>query len=156
MEVFIRNTEEMDSFAREILQSITKKRQQNHEANTVIGACVIGLSGELGAGKTAFAKSFARALSILEPIPSPTFVLARFYNIAQSHDFTRLVHIDAYRIEETSELAVLDWAGLQVDAKNIILVEWPENMKELFPVHADTIFFEVENETTRKVRTNLT
>ncbi len=156
MEVFIRNTEEMDALAREILQSVTQKRHQEHEVNTVMGARVIGLSGELGAGKTAFAKSFARALHIAEPIPSPTFVLARFYNIAQSREFTRLVHIDAYRIEETSELVVLDWMGLQADAKNIILVEWPENMKELFPEHADTIFFDVVDGTTRKVRTNLT
>lgn len=154
MDVRIQNTEEMDALAKKILLSITQKRQQEHESKNVVGACIIGLSGELGAGKTAFAKSFARALSILEPIPSPTFVLARFYNIPDSRAFTRLVHIDAYRIEDTSELTVLDWAGLQTDAKNLILVEWPENMKQLFPESALVLSFEVVDETTRNVSTN--
>ena len=143
MEVRIHNTEEMDALAQEILLSIAQKRQQEHESKNAMGACVIGLSGELGAGKTAFAKSFARALNILESIPSPTFVLARFYNIPDSRAFTRLVHIDAYRIIDTAELAVLDWVRLQTDAKNIILVEWPENMKQFFPATAQTLSFEV-------------
>lgn len=154
MDVFIHNTEEMDAFAREIVLSIMHKRQQEHDANEKSGACIIGLSGELGAGKTTFAKSFARALNVLEPIPSPTFVLARFYYIPDSHEFARLVHIDAYRIEKTSELAVLDWVGLQADAKNLILVEWPEQLKELFPQDATILTFEVVDETTRKVSTN--
>lgn len=167
MEVFIHNTEEMDAFAREIVQSITQKRLEENEVNKVKGASIIGLSGELGAGKTTFAKSFARALNIFEPIPSPTFVLARFYNIPdnpdnpdsheshESHEFARLVHIDAYRIEDTAELEVLDWTGLQADAKNLILVEWPENMKQLFPSNVQMLSFSVVDQTTRKVRTYL-
>lgn len=114
-------------------------------------ALVVGLSGHLGAGKTAFTKSVAKILGILEDITSPTFVIMKLYLINGSKEgnkekwnessqvevpWKRLVHIDAYRLERREELDVLEWEKLVADKNNLILIEWPENagLKDFEPL----------------------
>src|SRR5690349_19746256 len=92
-------------------------------------ACVAGLSGHLGAGKTAFVKAVGKALGIEGEITSPTFVIMKIYATTHSR-FKKLVHIDAYRLEKAEELEVLGLGKLISDPRNIILIEWPENVKE--------------------------
>jgi tRNA threonylcarbamoyladenosine biosynthesis protein TsaE len=98
-------------------------------------AFVVGLSGNLGAGKTSFTKYVARILGIHEEITSPTFVIMKIYEINNSQidktlaiPWKRLVHIDAYRLEHREELEILEWNKLIADKNNLILVEWPENV----------------------------
>lgn len=91
-------------------------------------ATLITLSGELGAGKTTFVQGIARALGITEHITSPTFVLEKVYRIPDGA-FSKLVHIDAYRLEGKS-LAPLGLVELLTDSKNLILLEWPEMVSE--------------------------
>ena len=114
------------------------------------GALVVGLSGHLGAGKTAFTKAVATLLGVEEEITSPTFVIMKMYSIndqvsiindqkgAQTVEtpWKRLVHIDAYRLEKREELVALDWEKLVADKNNLILMEWPENvgLKEFGPL----------------------
>src|ERR1700754_3179272 len=63
------------------------------------GATLVTLTGELGAGKTTFTQSLARALGVTDTVTSPTFVLEKIYSLPDStQGFTRLVHIDAYRL----------------------------------------------------------
>jgi len=58
------------------------------------------LNGDLGAGKTTFAKGFARQLGINDNITSPTFAILNEYNIASGAiDIKKLIHIDAYRLD---------------------------------------------------------
>lgn len=96
-------------------------------------ATVIGLSGHLGAGKTAFTKCVAKDLGIVEDVTSPTFVIMKIYPIdsAKGFPWKKLVHIDAYRLEQGRELVVIDFEKYAADAGNLILIEWPENVKEM-------------------------
>jgi len=93
-------------------------------------ALVVGLSGHLGAGKTAFVKCIASELGIQGEITSPTFVLMKMYDVGSSIQvpWKRLVHIDAYRLERREELDALNWEQLVTDKNNLILIEWPEQV----------------------------
>ena len=95
------------------------------------GATILALSGDLGAGKTAFTKLFAGHLGITETVVSPTFVLAKFYDIpGQQSPWEHLVHIDAYRLESWQELQVLKFDDVFNNPKNLILIEWPEQVAD--------------------------
>jgi len=105
------------------------------------GAILVALSGELGAGKTAFTKAVAHALGVEETVNSPTFVLEKIYSLDSARGenakaFSRLVHIDAYRLETGSDLASLGFDELMQDAGNLILLEWPERVADALPTPA--------------------
>lgn len=104
-------------------------------------ATLVTLSGELGAGKTAFVKAVARALGVEEVVTSPTFVLEKIYKLGHPMSkFKNLVHIDAYRLSSGSELAVLGFNELMRDAGNLILLEWPEKVADALPAHSARIY----------------
>ena len=90
-------------------------------------ALVIGLSGNLGAGKTAFVKSVAKLLGIDQIVTSPTFVIMKKYQTAQN-EFKNLIHIDAYRLERREDITSLGFEALVSDKGNLIMIEWPENV----------------------------
>lgn len=102
------------------------------------GATLVTLSGELGAGKTAFTKEVAKALGVEEVITSPTFVLEKVYAL-QGAAFKRLVHIDAYRLEAASELGPLGFDELMKDAGNLVMLEWPQMVRDALPAAAVAI-----------------
>ncbi len=106
-------------------------------------ARVFGLQGRLGSGKTTFAQGFARGLGVKEKITSPTYVLMKKYQFCRrgsgaSGQFTSLYHIDCYRIEEPKELLRLGWRDICSQKTNIVLIEWPEEVKKVLP--SDTVF----------------
>lgn len=82
---------------------------------------IIYLSGELGAGKTTFARGFVRALGVADAIRSPTYTLLEVYPAGA----VTAVHLDLYRIAAPGELESL---GLREWARpgHLWLVEWPE------------------------------
>jgi tRNA threonylcarbamoyladenosine biosynthesis protein TsaE len=82
---------------------------------------VIYLEGELGAGKTTFARGFLAGLGHADRVPSPTYTLIEPYDVPGY----RVFHIDLYRIRDTRELADLALAEL-TGPGTIALVEWPE------------------------------
>jgi tRNA threonylcarbamoyladenosine biosynthesis protein TsaE len=137
-----RSEEEMSAYAKEFLRMLTPNTH---------GATLVGLSGDLGSGKTTFTKLFAAALGISEQIVSPTYVIAKFYDIPKQGVWGKLVHIDAYRIEEPNEVRALRWEELTSDPKNLILVEWPERIGPFFPGVAPLLRFEFVNEATRAI-----
>jgi tRNA threonylcarbamoyladenosine biosynthesis protein TsaE len=98
-------------------------------------ATLVTLSGELGAGKTAFTKAAAKALGVDEHVTSPTFVLEKVYALPTGA-FKRLVHIDAYRLEGGAELAPLGFSALMKDPTTLVLLEWPEKVAGALPAPA--------------------
>jgi len=114
------------------------------------GATLITLSGDLGAGKTAFAQAVAKALGVEEMVTSPTFVIEKIYQLPTSdlvgRSFLRLVHIDAYRLSGAHELETLGWKELLADPKNLILLEWPEKVPEAIPGGAIRIRFDIHGD----------
>ena len=116
---------------------------------------LVGLSGDLGTGKTAFTKCVAEVLGISETVTSPTFVLEKRYSIPEGsivgRRFTKLIHIDAYRLNEGSEMNVLDWASTLASGQNLILLEWPEQVKEALPKNMVNITFKYIDEGVRQI-----
>ncbi len=105
-------------------------------------ARVLGLRGDLGAGKTTFTQSLAKSLGVTEVVTSPTFIIEKVYQLASNAPFHHLVHVDAYRLESPAELAHLGFDDLLADTGNLIVVEWPERVEELLP--PETIYFDFE------------
>lgn len=104
---------------------------------------LIVLSGEMGAGKTAFAQGFGSALGITEPITSPTFTLVHSYDLPPGvHGAEVLHHADLYRLERTTEVADLALEELAED-DGVVLVEWGDVVETLFGDHLD-VHLEVE------------
>jgi tRNA threonylcarbamoyladenosine biosynthesis protein TsaE len=106
------------------------------------GATVVGLYGDLGAGKTAFTQSLAKVFGVEEVVTSPTFVIMKVYPVIADSNFVirnscfdHLIHIDAYRLEKSEELLHLGWREIILDHKNIILIEWPERVENIMPEH---------------------
>jgi tRNA threonylcarbamoyladenosine biosynthesis protein TsaE len=97
-------------------------------------AQVIGLYGDLGAGKTTFMQFFGATLGVKEKMASPTFVLEKIYPISKK-DFDKLIHIDAYRIDDPKEMLAIGWEEIVKDPRNIICVEWADKIDHLFPEH---------------------
>jgi tRNA threonylcarbamoyladenosine biosynthesis protein TsaE len=88
---------------------------------------VLCLWGELGAGKTVFAKGFGSGLGVATTVSSPTFVL-----MAEHEGRLPLFHLDLYRLAD----AIDAWAGGLIDdrqAAGVTLIEWPDRLAASLP-----------------------
>lgn len=135
----ITNLKELNSFAKQKLTA-WKKESKN----------VIGLSGDLGSGKTAFVKELAKHLGIQKDIVSPTFVIMKSYQ-TKDDTYKTLTHIDAYRLKDKSELSHIDWDHIKDIKDNLILIEWPEQVDL---VDIPTIHFTYIDESKRHIKDN--
>lgn len=90
-------------------------------ADAIDGGLVIYLHGDLGAGKTSFARALLQALGVGERVKSPTYSLVESYPLPGRMAW----HLDLYRIADPGEL---EWLGLEALAEPsaLVLVEWPE------------------------------
>jgi tRNA threonylcarbamoyladenosine biosynthesis protein TsaE len=115
-------------------------------------ATVVGLYGDLGAGKTTFVQVAAKVLGITETVNSPTFLIFKKYPLlVTSSRYSFLVHIDAYRLKHSDELRRLRFAELLADPHNLIFVEWADRVADILPPNHRKIFFEFVDEDTRSV-----
>ena len=87
---------------------------------------VIGLSGDLGAGKTQFVKGMARGLGTTQPVHSPTFALVNIYRGGR----LTLFHLDLYRLETREQIV---GAGLEeyLYPEGVTVIEWAERWMEV-------------------------
>lgn len=90
---------------------------------------LLGLRGQLGAGKSVLARAIARGAGVSGTLPSPTFNLLFRY---PGRDGVEVIHMDLYRIRNPSELWELGWEELG-QGSEIVLVEWPERAGSLLP-----------------------
>ena len=120
-----RSEEETERFAAEL-------------AAVVPPGTVIALEGDLGAGKTAFARGFARGLGITEPVTSPTFT------ILQSYEGGRLPlwHFDLYRLEDEGEMDEIGYEDCFY-GEGVSLVEWASRMPDCLPENTVHVRFPV-------------
>ncbi len=86
---------------------------------------IIGLTGELGAGKTTLVQALCEALKIEDTVVSPTYSIENRY---QGNDLT-VHHLDLFRLKTDSDVEFLfDLVG---DSKKLLLVEWPERVPQV-------------------------
>ena len=92
------------------------------------------LSGNLGAGKTAFAQGFAAGLGVEGEVTSPTFTILCVYEDGRLPFY----HFDVYRLEDASELD--DIGGDEyLYGDGVCLVEWPEKIRDLLPENVKNV-----------------
>ncbi|MEP6756486.1 MAG: tRNA (adenosine(37)-N6)-threonylcarbamoyltransferase complex ATPase subunit type 1 TsaE [Chthonomonadales bacterium] len=101
---------------------------------------VVLLTGDLGAGKTTFTQGIASGCGCADEITSPTFTLINEYSTAQG----RFVHMDLYRLELQDEVAGLGFEDYLRD-DTILVVEWPDRLRNLKPRKAIEIALTEEN-----------
>lgn len=114
-------------------------------------ATLVVLTGNLGAGKTTFVQALARELGVKEVVQSPTYVLMKSYPLELSgpasqinNKFTKLVHIDAYRLESPEEFDALRPEEFLHDPQALVVVEWPERLSGKLPKPDMTIKFSAD------------
>lgn len=86
---------------------------------------IIGLSGNLGSGKTTFAKSLATGLGI-KNLKSPTFIVSQRYPHKQRY----LYHLDFYRLDDEKQLAPIGLTEI-LSSDNIVLIEWVDKFPKI-------------------------
>ena len=123
---------------------------------------VIGLVGELGAGKTTFAQGLARGLGVQARITSPTFTLINEYT--SSVEDVRLFHVDSYRLAADGETFAGEIYGLGMDeildvveeepfddwersldpavTHHVVVIEWADRLGELLPADRLMVCFD--------------
>ena len=125
---------------------------------------VVGLVGDLGAGKTTFVQGVAKALGVKRAVRSPTFLRLQVYKVHQVRKSIKsvksnikfFVHIDAYRIKKLEELLEIGFEDYCGRKDTLVLIEWAERVKKILPKRTLWIRFEYgKHEGERKFSTAL-
>ena len=107
---------------------------------------IIILTGELGAGKTAFVRGLAKGLGIdTDLVHSPSFTIVNEYPGEKP-----LFHFDLYRLTDIGELTEIGWDDY-MNKKGLMAVEWGEKAKEMLPQNYYSIDFSIIDEVQRKI-----
>ncbi|MBQ2890145.1 MAG: tRNA (adenosine(37)-N6)-threonylcarbamoyltransferase complex ATPase subunit type 1 TsaE [Clostridia bacterium] len=111
-------------------------------ASSLKEGSVVALSGELGAGKTAFVRGVADYFEFSGDVTSPTFTLVNEYDGAK----LPLYHFDAYRLENANT-DELDWIDDYLFGEGVCLIEWAEFINPILP--KDTLYIEISKDATK-------
>ena len=107
---------------------------------------VVLLRGDLGAGKSEFARGVARGLGVQGPVPSPSFTILNMYDEGR----IPLYHFDWYRIHDPDEIGEMGFEE-QIGGDGIALIEWSEQAPEYVPDRALDISIRAVDENTREI-----
>ncbi|MCR5734487.1 MAG: tRNA (adenosine(37)-N6)-threonylcarbamoyltransferase complex ATPase subunit type 1 TsaE [Lachnospiraceae bacterium] len=102
---------------------------------------VYTLTGDLGAGKTVFAKGFAEGLGVTECVNSPTFTIVQEYDTGR----LPLYHFDVYRIGDVNEMDEIGYEDY-IYGDGVCLIEWADLIDELIPENAVRIRIDRDTE----------
>lgn len=116
MQRITRSQEDMHAFASEIVGSLS-------------GGEVLGLSGDLGTGKTEFVRGLAQALGSRDAVKSPSFTLLNHYRLEHPR-IKHLIHVDLYRLEDVGsnlahQIGLDEWLNR---SDTVTIIEWPERL----------------------------
>ncbi|MFA6183850.1 MAG: tRNA (adenosine(37)-N6)-threonylcarbamoyltransferase complex ATPase subunit type 1 TsaE [Parcubacteria group bacterium] len=137
-EVITKNTQETVKLGKEFAQNVK-------------GGDIICLKGGLGAGKTTFTQGFLKTLGAEGALTSPTFIVMKKYSLKKnSYKVKNIYHIDTYRVE-SEDILDLGWKELIGNKENIIIIEWPEKIKNIIPFRAVWLNFELIDKDRRRV-----
>jgi tRNA threonylcarbamoyladenosine biosynthesis protein TsaE len=114
------------------------------------GGDVLGLVGNLGAGKTTFTQALGKALGVKQTMTSPTFVLMKIYPI--NHVSAKyLCHIDAYRLTTQEDLVAIGANDYIGQPETITVIEWADMVKSLLPPKTIIATLSLKEKTTRTI-----
>ncbi len=115
--VTVKNLADMKRFARDFVA-------------TLQGGEVIGLVGDLGAGKTTFVQMLSAALGVKKPVRSPTFILMQVFDtrVRKGTRVRRICHVDAYRLKNETELFAIGFEEYAGQPDVVALVEWADRV----------------------------
>lgn len=129
---------------------------------------VVGLVGDLGAGKTTLSKIVAKQMGIQNDVVSPTFNIMKIYKTDNSIGdmrFENFIHIDAYRIDPNNfeeveslknNLKINDLPGGYFAMSNtLVFVEWPQNIKSILPITTHYVEIRHDSENIEKRQISL-
>ncbi len=152
-------------------QSFEETRELGEEfAKNLKRGTVLALHGNLGSGKTTFVQGLAKGLGIKQKIISPTFIIAREYQIlghsssegSESRSLKRdssrqartinFYHIDLYRVKSEKDVQGLGLDEIINDKENIVAIEWPEKIKKILPKDTISIHFEYQEDDKRSIK----
>jgi len=107
---------------------------------------VVGLVGDLGAGKTQFVKGLLQGLGSVEEATSPTFTLIHEYRGGR----LPLYHFDFYRLRERSEIDEIGFDEYLHDG-GVAVIEWADRFAEVLPARTRWVWLEPRAETKRQI-----
>ena len=131
----------------------TNNHEETVKAGICLGqvlktGCVIGLIGDLGAGKTCFAKGIANGLNDVpeREVTSPTFTILQVYD-----GNVPLYHFDAYRLEGTNDLMDIGFDDY-VEGAGVSVIEWADNIIDALPEERMLIDIQLRDDSNRCFR----
>jgi tRNA threonylcarbamoyladenosine biosynthesis protein TsaE len=147
MNLTVASIAEMKEFAAKMLAVLN----ENVSAVGYKKAVIVGLSGDLGSGKTTFSQCVAELLGIAENVTSPTFVIEKIYKTKDVGRFETFIHIDAYRLESGKEIETLGFKNIINAPNTLVFIEWPEKIEEVLPSDSTMVKFKFIDENTREI-----
>ena len=148
------NFEETQKLGEDFARTLDSRLRGNDNRK---GAIIIGLTGNLGGGKTTFLQGFAKGLGIKDKILSPTFVIMKKFSLpvipakAGIQISKNFYHFDCYRINKPEEILELDFKNIIKNQENIIAIEWPEKIKKVLSKEIIEIDFKFIDENKREI-----
>ncbi len=116
-------------------------------AKKITRGTIIGLIGELGAGKTIFTKGIAQGLGIKDTITSPSFTILNIYHTSNMD----LFHFDLYRLSSIEELENIGYEEYFY-SNGVTVIEWSEKCIDILPKKSYLIYFKHLNKNKREIK----
>lgn len=124
-------------------------------ANMLKKGSIIALKGELGSGKTCFAKGMARGLGVKEELTSPTYTIISEYEYTSPQgEAVPFYHIDAYRLKGPDDFLAIGGEEI-LYGNGISIVEWSERIEALIPREAINIEIKIIEDDKRLIKIHL-